>query len=470
MRLSFAFILLLASLGDAQERTDLGRRLDEAGFPAAASLHLLSELQTESPRLEEVDRLVDLQQKLNDSFLIPTFFAKHYKPSWDKLSAKALSHAQYLIATVEQRANHLERARSLLNEVRSTSLVFPRAKYLQGVINADPRLPGGAKLDEAVAAFETVLRIPSFRQEKLQEVKQLSLLALGRIHYGREQYESAKRAYEQVPKFTKYWDEALVENAFTRFRLGDFGGALGSLASLKAPQFRASFQPEAPMLEATIYHFACLFAESKAAFAVFESQYVPIAEQLKGWVEGDDKAPAQYIALLDDSNDTLPDALRTSVATNERVQSVMALMKAMEEEQGRLASKRPSWLDGDRAARLDELLRENRSLLSEIAGRLIKNRLAEAYQTIRRVHSDGDLIRLETTLADKRLLEEGVDQRKLLADQELGRPALPADDSYNYWQVDGEYWMDEIGFYQFTLKQGCPESVRKAPGFSTDAK
>jgi hypothetical protein len=32
--------------------------------------------------------------------------------------------------------------------------------------------------------------------------------------------------------------------------------------------------------------------------------------------------------------------------------------------------------------------------------------------------------------------------------------------AWNYWKFQGEFWIDEIGYYQYTLKRGCPA---KAP-------
>ena len=56
--------------------------------------------------------------------------------------------------------------------------------------------------------------------------------------------------------------------------------------------------------------------------------------------------------------------------------------------------------------------------------------------------------------AEKELAEQGVNQRQVLASQKLHRPAVPGED-WNYWKFDGEFWRDEIGYYQYTLKKGC---------------
>ncbi len=99
------------------------------------------------------------------------------------------------------------------------------------------------------------------QQIELKETRELALLGLGRLHYGRGEYEEASEAYEAVPRYSRYWDQALFENGFARFQNEDFGGALGSLQALHAPQFAGAFQPESWILKATVYYYSCLFDE-----------------------------------------------------------------------------------------------------------------------------------------------------------------------------------------------------------------
>jgi hypothetical protein len=117
------------------------------------------------------------------------------------------------------------------------------------------------------------------------------------------------------------------------------------------------------------------------------------------------------------------------------------------------------------APALNNYLEQNRQTLSQVAGQLTKNRLTEAYQTIKAFSDQADIIRFETTKAEKELIESGVDQAALLAKQKLYRPPMPAE-NWNYWPFDGEFWIDEIGYYQFTLKRGCltKQGENPAPG------
>ena len=69
-----------------------------------------------------------------------------------------------------------------------------------------------------------------------------------------------------------------------------------------------------------------------------------------------------------------------------------------------------------------------------------------------------EIIRFEVAKAGKEIAETGMDQGSVLRKQTLYRPAMPAE-NWNYWKFEGEFWRDEIGYYQYTLKRGCPKQA-----------
>jgi hypothetical protein len=270
------------------------------------------------------------------------------------------------------------------------------------------------------------------------------------------EYQKATQSYESIARFSKYWDQALFENGFARFQNDDLGGALGSLQALHAPQFTGAFQPESWILKATTYYFSCLYAESKTALAAFDELYLPMAEQLKPIVEGEEKDVSVYFRLVDaDDTGKLPKPVLNWVRSNERMLGVFSMLKQIDQEKQQIDGVQ-SWKASKLAPEVISYLDQNRGTLVQVAGQFAKNRLLEAYRNVKGFADQAEIIRFETSKAEKELAESGVDQAAVLKKQTLYRPRMPAE-NWNYWKFQGEFWRDEIGYYQYTLKKGCPE-------------
>lgn len=415
--------------------------------------------------LQAVEGLVDMQQRLDEQNLIPSLLNQAYtdevRDKWVTLPREVLARINYLVGTVSQRRQRYEEARSLLEAVPKDSRVYAKSQYLLGVVLADPRYPGrpgeADALDKAAQkAFQTVLDQKGDKQLKLEETKELALLALGRLHYGRGEYAQASAAYEAVPRYTRFWDQALFENGFARFQNEDFGGALGSLQALHAPQYAGAFQPESWILKATVYYYSCLYDEVKTTLAAFDELYGPMAKQLEPYT-GENMELIPAFNLVSSENRRLPRPVYLWLRNNERIREVMGMLERVDAEKRTVASL---WKGTPLAKQSVDQLEEVRHTLLQVGGTLAKSRIQEAAQNLRTFQDQAEIIRVQTALDEKDLLQAGVDQKALLTKQSLYRPKMPGA-AWNYWKFQGEFWIDEIGYYQYTLKRGCPAKQPK---------
>jgi hypothetical protein len=435
----------------------LGQSLHKKGLPVAASVYFSTILKAGKAHpfyLKAVEQLVTIQAQLNDQFLIPSLLNREYSDEWATLPAESLARINFLIGLIGNRQARFEEAQQFLESIPKESVMYAKAQYLLGLVLVDPRFPGGPKVENAVGAFEEVLTLSGPRYEELTNTQQLALLALGRAHYGAGNFELSSQAYERVPRFSQYWDQALFENGFSRFQKDDYGGALGSLQALHAPQFAGAFQPESWILKATIYYFSCLYEESKAALKAFDELYLPMAEALRPSLEGEDRDFNFFYTLLTERPDSLPRPVYLWVRNNQRLVGLFAMLEGIDKERA-LIEGTQAWRRSKIGPDLLNLLEVNRNTLTMTAGQATRLRLQEALQTIKKFSDDAEIIRFETSKAEKELFEAGVDQQKILNAKRLYRPAMPAED-WNYWRFQGEFWIDEIGYYQYTLKKACP--------------
>lgn len=446
----------------------LGEALERAQLPVSALIHYAFAVAAAKgyESVPAVERLVALQEQLDDTLLVPNLLGAGVRKEWSNLKAADLARVQYLAAEVNLRKGKFEEARALLANIPSDVPVYPFARYLLGVVLADPRFPGGAQGEESVKAFQAALDALPAPPRKLEpgaplsaseRVRQLALLGLGRVHYALKHFSESTQAYEAVPRFSPFWDQALFENAFARFQNDDFGGSLGSLEALHAPQYEGAFQPESWILKATVYYFSCLYRESAEAMGAYDRIYQPMLESLKkylaethtpeelfGWVAASSSAQAPG---------TLPRPVLLWVRDSERIRALGQLLQALDRDEARI--RQTSAWGGATSERLLAELSDNRKSIVKVAGQLSRNRLEEALRVLKNLNDQALVIRFETLKAEKEMLESGVDHEKFLQRQPLYRPQLPEED-WNYWRFQGEFWIDEIGYYQYTLKRGCP--------------
>ncbi|MFO0598999.1 MAG: tetratricopeptide repeat protein [Myxococcaceae bacterium] len=414
--------------------------------------------------LKAVEALIALQEVLNDDFFIPNIFNIHYDKyadAWATLPLEVLARINYLIGRISHRKGKLEEAKQFLEAVPDTSQFYAKAQYMVGIALVDPRFPAADEnartknVENAISTFENVLKIKT-RQLDFEDTKQLSYLALGRANYNVGQFQKSTEWYEKVPRFSKYWDQSLFENGFARFQNDDLGGALGSLQGLYAPQFAGAFQPESWILTSTTYYFSCLYDESKASLLEYEKLYLPMAEKLKLLVDsGTPRDVTDYFKLVNvTESEQVPKAVLNWVRTNERMLGVLGLLKQIDVEKQMLENNQ-SWKAAKMSGEVTTYLDQNRATAEQVAGQIAKGRLTEAYRTIKGFGDQVEIIRFEIAKAEKELAESGVDTGKVLGGQTLYRPQMPAE-NWNYWKFEGEFWRDEIGYYQYTLKRGCP--------------
>lgn len=435
----------------------LAQSLAKKGLPMAAVswyAEILKAGKAHPYYLKAVEGLVQVQQQITDPYLIPNLLDRNYNDEWATLPLETLARINYMIGDIAQRKAKLEEAKSFLEAVPKESSIHAKAQYLLGIVLGDARFPGGSQSEAALKAFETVLSLKGDKYEELTKTQQLAILALGRTYFGAGQFHKATEAYERIPRFSKYWDLALFENGWARFQNEDYGGALGSLQALHAPQFAGAFQPESWVLKATVYYFSCLYEEADAALAAFDELYQPMDEKLKAVLEGDKDVDFYFQLLTEDSGDRIPKAVINWIRSNERMVELFNLLQQIDDEK-RVIAGNSAWQGSKLGADLITNLDSNRSVLAGVAGKLARNRIEDARKMIKAHSDNAEIIRFETSKAEKELAEAGVNQRGLLAKKTLLRPAMPAED-WNYWKFQGEFWIDEIGYYQYTLKKGCP--------------
>jgi len=405
---------------------------------------------------KSVEGATRVTDEYRDEVLGPNVLNKAYNPEFAKLGPEVLSKINYYISLLGYRAGRYTEAEQFLQGVPPESAAYAKAHYLHGLLE-QRKNP-----EKAVAIFRDILGMNDPKYLDLKEAKELTHLALGRTLYALGRFSEASVHYAQLPRFSRHWDEALFEGAYSDLLNEDPGGALGKLHSLHSPHLSDEFAPESQTLAAIIYYQHCLHGQVREVVARFDREYVPMRDAVKRLLEQNPplEAYAQLVAPEAFAQGAapltvgpLPGALKHHLAKNERISSLLGYVERLDAEARRI--KRDGDLMGGTLGQdLLDLIGKQRALVVQVAGKFLKGRLADVVRRLDELDGQKEIIAFETTKGEKEFLEQNVNVRSRLLAQRLHRPAMPAA-GHEYWPFDGEYWPDEIGYYRYTLKNAC---------------
>lgn len=215
--------------------------------------------------LEAVEAQLRLQALRRDELLAPSILNNklaHGAPAG--LSPQGTARLAYVRARIAFRKGELKNCLSLTSEVPPSSPVFARTQYQRAIALADPRLEGGARTDEAITTLEALAALEDPAQEERERVRDQTLLALGRLHYGARRWSDASRWYELAAKRPAVKARAMFEESFVRFQQRAWAAGL---ALLQSREVRDSGIAEAATAEAMALHFAGDQAGAERAIA-----------------------------------------------------------------------------------------------------------------------------------------------------------------------------------------------------------
>jgi hypothetical protein len=399
-----------------------------------------------------IEGAVAVIEQYRDEVLGPNVLNRAYNDQFGRLPPEVLSKINYYIALLGYRAGKYDEAEQFLKGVPPESAAYPQAQYLTGLL-LQRKQP-----EQAVKVFRGILGMEGAKYRDLNDLKELTHLALGRTLYAMQKYAEASASYDALPRFSRHWDEALFEGAYADLLADDPGAALGKLHGLHSPHLSDQFVPESLNLTAIIYHQRCLYPQVREVIARFSAEYVPMKEQLKAIVDSNLPVEAWW-QMLQPGDARLPAAVQHHLQKNERVEAMVGYIGRLDQESARV-EKEGELAKSPLGADLLDLIGKQKALMAQVAGKFIQGRLADMAHLIEVLDGDKEIIGFETTKGEKEMLEANFDVKGRLDSQPLYRPTLPAT-GHEYWPFDGEYWPDEIGYYKYTLKDACPAKKKE---------
>lgn len=172
----------------------------------------------------------------------------------------------------------LVRARSHLMDIKEDSPFYRRARYFLGAILV--RQGGAAALDDALPIFEPLAQLPATTDEERQ-VRDLSLLALGRIYYEKQDFAAAAKAYDRIDADSAFLADKLYEIVWTYIRQGDEQSALRAVEIflLAFPEHR--YTAKLQLLQGHLHFREKEYDDALRNYELVINEYTPIEERFQ---------------------------------------------------------------------------------------------------------------------------------------------------------------------------------------------
>lgn len=467
----------------AEAQYGLAKSFEKLGLPLAALKYYedIAKVGSNHPHFDKaVEGLVNVGETLDDDLKTPqildSIYSNENAPALQKMNPEILQRVHYVLGRYAfNRANYKD-AKEFLGTVKPGNPAYPYAQYLMGLIRlgvgrSDNYAP---KYDQAIEAFEKSRdAIPKdATDKKLLDLKDLANLALARTYYeqayqldeGPKRSEGLKKSmleFQRVPRFSDNWAQALFERAWNHTVNNEYGRALGALHSLRAPYFQDEFYPEANILRAIVYYYNCQWDRVNAIIDETKATYEPMTKQLQD-MAGKNYSLDEWYPLLQKSlkqekdakasADLLPRQVAFAIAKDPKFAKMESFLREIDRE-AKTFEKNDTFAKSDMGREMKEFANDTRQAYLGVVGKYVKTKVNDEAGELNDITTRASLIALETKTAETDWLEQG---------KEIGgknrvrqpRPFIP-DDTFQFWWFRNEYWIDELGYYEFTIKTEC---------------
>lgn len=436
-----------------------------------------------------VEGLLDVSDALNDDFKVPPVLDSVYEREFNALSKLKPEIQQRMNFAVGRHAfnrQNIADARAFLGTVKESNIKYPEAQYMLGLIALGVGRPDAPEPDyeTALERFENARRVigADAKDDELRNIHDLATLAIGRASYeraykldesnpaeapSRDRFlRQAVYEYRKIPRFSRAWSDSLFERAWA-FTVAtevenNYGKALGSIHSLRAPYFADQFYPESNILESIIYFYNCQWDRVNEVLDRTKMEYGPVVDRLTSLNESNLEFDEWYALLQrsieagskSDDPDLIPWGVAVRLSRDERFNKFERFLQELDREAAFFRSN-GAFNRSEMGREMTDFAMESREAFVQVLGRLVKQKVLDATSELSDITTRASIVSLETKTAEIEWLEAG---REIQGQKRarLPRPFIPSDE-FQFWWFRGEYWMDELGYFEYTIKSECLE-------------
>lgn len=341
-------------------------------------------------------------------------------------------------------------ALAILTMADSAQAGFEDIELLRGVVLSQQQryTDAIAPLLTAEATARKVGRDPRFINR--------ANLNLARAYYAAGNYTQSIGAYARVERSSEVWLDAQFERAWAHFRGNDTNGALALLFSHQSPFFEDHLDPEADLLRAYSLFVMCKFPDASEEIDAFQERWEPLKQEFSAISMSPAEAFADVRAFLQDQPSQIPASLIRDLRYEDRIAEAIRSTDAAAEQLARAES-----LGGSLGQLATRIITEQRDTRISIEGQRILARVRQATDQLASMLTNIEITRIDLLSLETEMYQRAAATGVLDYGDHVGqlRDMRKRRKGWRVWPWQGEYWADEVGWYVFTARPDCPDTM-----------
>ncbi|MCB0362615.1 MAG: tetratricopeptide repeat protein [Bdellovibrionales bacterium] len=371
----------------------------------------------------------------------------------------------YRIGEFQLRNQQFQEAAQSFQRVASSSSLYPRSKYLEGLAQAE-----SGNVKKAFDAFEELA--DGREAYGVTDVSRVSgLIGKARVLYQAKKWEEAIEAYRQVPVDTEAWHETLFESSWAMLRSGRFRSALSNFHSLHSDYYEERYLPESLLLRSIVYLYICKYDEMEKVLNLFNKLYKPVYKDVLAFLKN--RSPDQYFVEVaekfirwknqDDSSDSvskggIPLTVVRKIFKEGDFLRSYAYIKRILKEKELLEAMDIKWRKSAIGVYSKKILQKRLVKARKRAGLQVRAHLESIREDLFDLFEQEGFIRYEMINGKKESIKKKLAGKDLPEEEQIDDGSerdYYVQNGYEYWPFRGEYWLDELGNYHYVGTQSC---------------
>jgi len=445
-----------SSLNKTQLKYLLGTTLLDLGYVQTAAFQFVDVIRSQDAKYLRlaIDKLSIAADELGDETILNYALKRISEKDFPSSRIDSLYYRKGENAAI---SGNIAEAIDYYSKVKSTSRFYFLAQYQMLVHSLELK-----KVDQALTIGHRLLNQASNTNDK-----QVVTLAIARAFYQKQDWDSAIKFYKMIPRDSVFWSDSLFELSWAQLRAARFRSVIGTLQTLHSPFYEDEYMPESLMVRGIVYLYICKFDELEKTLNLFDSLYGQYARKMINFYKAnkdDIRALGNELLKADEirrgirkQNDIfVPYSIMRSILKEGDIQRTLKYQKRLQQELRRLES--------DQVISVSPLLPYAKKIISKrlansqsVLASAVRAHLKTRIEDWKELEDQASFLKYELINGKKEMLKQKIAGKNFASneiDSDKNRDFY-VEGGYEFWPVESEVWLDELGNYHYLGRQEC---------------